>query len=524
MSYKQIWKTAAACLVAAVMLPGCSDEEGGGGESNEDKYRTLMITLNSLGSPEMGTRAETVTPDEPDDFDEHFISRYWLLVLKQDAESKEFKVDRVIDSEDPEYIVPDNTNDNSETELGVEVEVGQTYRFYALANLDGLANGTDVINALNALKPGDSFDPTKILSATDQTTVLYASVKDMDKYLRDGQSYIPMTSYGYDQKIEPTTTELEESIALIRLIGKVTVEITNLTGKTYTVNSLTMNDMRKGEIFLFPYDVDDYDKDGKPVRCLFLKEMIESYRPSFPTDGTVYDQPFTIANADKEIPSGTTEKEIAVQYVPETSWQDNADLEITADISSRGELPKPIFTSFIRRNDWLRIPLQISPFDATFVFSQEHMPIGGLPEKITLKANEAVIPIIDRTTDHAGKITVDFTISVDESGSSSVIADPVLVTESQVADGVNYSTLTVKDNESTVLLEDRNKLNIDGTSMSGSLELTLQEMSKASTAEVEVLFVVASKSAIENGQGGKLGPYDTSIAVPYTIRLTYNPE
>ena len=507
------------------MFPSCSDDEGGGGDVQDDRYRTLMITLNSLGSPEMGTRAENdvVDPDYDDEFDEHFISRYWLLVLKQDAESKEFKVDRVIDSDDPEYVVPDNTNDNSETELGVEVEVGQTYRFYALANLDGLANGTDVINALNALKPGDSFDPTKILSATDQTTVLYASVKDMDKYLRDGQSYIPMTSYGYDQKIEPTTTELKEPIALIRLIGKITVEITNLTGKPYTVNNLTMNDMRKGEIFLFPYDVDDYDKDGKPVRCLFLKEMIENYRPSFPTDGTAFDQPFTIADADKEIPSGTTEKEIAVQYVPETSWKDNADLKITADISTRGEQAKPIFTSFIRRNDWLTIPLQISPFDLTFEFSQEHMPIGGLPEKITLNANEAVIPIIDRTTDHAGKITVDFTVSV--AGSSSVITDPVLVTQSQVVEGVNYSMLTVKDNDSKVLLEDRNKLNIDGTSLSGSLELTLQEMSKASTAEVEVLFVVASKSAIANGQDGKLGPYDTSIAVPYTIRLTYdNPK
>ena len=498
------------------MFPSCSDDEGGGGDVQDDRYRTLMITLNSLGSPEMGTRAETVTPDEPDDFDEHFISRYWLLVLKQKVEedgTESFVMDRVIDSEDPEYIIPDNTNPNSETEIGVEVEIGQTYRFYALANLDGLEKGDEIIDKLNKLQPGAPFDPT----------AYNATVKEMSNYPKDGTSYIPMSSYGYDQYIEADTKELSESIALIRLIGKITVEITNLTGTDYTVNSLTMNDMRKGEIFLFPYDVDDYDKDGKPVRCLFLKEMIESYRPSFPTDGTVYDQPFTIANADKEIPSGTTEKEIAVQYVPETSWQDNADLEITADISSRGELPKPIFTSFIRRNDWLRIPLQISPFDATFVFSQEHMPIGGLPEKITLKANEAVIPIIDRTTDHAGKITVDFTVSV--AGSSSVITDPVLVTQSQVVEGVNYSMLTVKDNDSKVLLEDRNKLNIDGTSLSGSLELTLQEMSKASTAEVEVLFVVASKSAIANGQDGKLGPYDTSIAVPYTIRLTYdNPK
>ena len=519
MKYKQIWKTAASCLVAALMFPSCSDDEGGGGDVQDDRYRTLMITLNSLGSQEVGTRAEgeeTVTPDYPDSFDEHYISRYWLVVLKQDAESKEFKVDRVIDSEDPEYAPPGNSNDNSETELGVEVEIGQTYRFYALANLDGLDKGNEVIDKLNNLQPGDPFDPTEY----------NVTVKEMSKYPKDGTSYIPMSSYGYDQYIKADTKELSESIALIRLIGKITVEITNLTGKPYTVNSLTMNDMRKGDIFLFPYDVNKTDEDGKPVRCLFLKEMIETYRPSFPTgtSGAKYDIPFVIADADKQIPSGTEEKKIAVQYVPETSWDDNEDLEITANISERGEQAKPIFTSFIRRNDWLTIPLQISPFDAAFTFSQEHMPIGGLPDKITLKANEAVIPIIDRTTDHAGKITVDFTVSVDDSGSSSVITDPVLVTESQVVDGVNYSTLEVKNNDSKVLLAERNKLNIDETRMSGSLELTLQEMSKASTAEVEVLFVVASKSAIANGQGGKLGPYDTSIAVPYTIRLTYDPK
>ena len=498
------------------MFPSCSDDEGGGGDVQDDRYRTLMITLNSLGNQEVGTRAETADPGAGEDSqDEHFISRYWLVVLKQkvaEDETTSFVVDRVIDSEDPEYIIPDNTNPNSETEIGVEVEIGQTYRFYALANLDGLDKGNEIIDKLNKLQPGAPFDPT----------AYNATVKEMSKYPKDGTSYIPMSSYGYDQYIKADTKELSESIALIRLIGKITVEITNLTGEPYTVNSLTMNDMRKGEIFLFPYDVDNYDDDGEPVRCLFHKEMIETYPPSFPTDGTAFNLPLTIAAEDKEITSGTIEKEISVQYVPETSWKDNAELKITADISTRGEQAKPIFTSFIRRNDWLTIPLQISPFDATFTFSQEHMPIGGLPDKITLKANEAVIPIIDRTTDHAGKITVDFTVSV--AGSSSVITDPVLVTENQVAAGVNYSKISKVKNDSKVLLEDRNELNIDGTSRSGSLELTLQEMSKASTAEVEVLFVVASKSAIANGQGGKLGPYDTSIAVPYTIRLTYDPK
>ena len=48
MKYKQIWKTAASCLVAALMFPSCSDDEGGGGDVQDDRYRTLMITLEAM--------------------------------------------------------------------------------------------------------------------------------------------------------------------------------------------------------------------------------------------------------------------------------------------------------------------------------------------------------------------------------------------------------------------------------------------------------------------------------------------
>ena len=519
MKYKQIWKTAAACLVAAVMLPGCSDEEGGGGESNEDKYRTLMITLNSLGSPEMGTRAENdvVDPDYDDSFDEHFISRYWLLVLKKDAKD-EFKIDRVIDSDDPEYVVPDNTNDNSETELGVEVEIGQTYRFYALANLDGLANGDDVIAAINALKAGDSFDPTKILSVTDQTTVLYASVKDMDKYPKDGQSYIPMTSYGYDQKIEPKTTELDESIALIRLIGKASATIENLTNETITLNALSMQQMRTGDIFLFPYDVNKYGTDGEPIRCLLQSSMSESYKPSFPASatGSPYSANFTILDEQQSI-DANEKVEIAPIYLPETSWDDNADLTITADVSGRNPHPQTLHTSFLRRNDWLKIPIQITPVDATFEVNQQHMPIGGIPDKIEFKAYEANVPIVSCTTDHAGKITVTFSATV----GNNVLTDPVLLTDAdKAAISIERTGITVNQNEYDVLLKERNNLTTSTTEISGTLELTLQELSKPATAEVELLLVMVQKADRDDADG--IGPDDKRLAIPYTIKLTYD--
>ena len=514
MNYKQIWKTAAACLVAAVMLPGCSDEEGGGGESNEDKYRTIVISLNSMENSEMGTRAETVTP-EPDDFDEHFISRYWLLVLKQDPTDDQFKIDRVIDSDDPEYVVPDNTNDNSETELGVEVEIGQTYRFYALANLDGLENGDEVIAKLNSLKQGNVFDPT---------TIINAEVKDMDKYPHDaaGQSYIPMTSYGYDQYIQPTTTQLEtednKGIALIRLIGKASATIENLTSETITLNALSMQQMRTGDIFLFPYDVNKYGTDGEPIRCLLQSSMSESYKPSFPASatGSPYSANFTIFDEQKSI-AANEKVEIAPIYLPETSWDDNADLTITADVSGRNPHPQTLHTSFLRRNDWLKIPIQITPVDATFEVNQQHMPIGGIPDKITFQSYEPTIPIISRTTDHAGKITVTFRATV----GNNVLTDPVLLTDAdKAADGIERTKTTVGKNEHEVLLTDRIVLNTSKDAISGTLELTLQELSQPATAEVELLLVMVQKADRDDANG--IGPDDKLLAIPYTIQLTFD--
>ena len=510
MKYKQIWKTAASCLVAALMFPSCSDDEGGGSEVQDDKYRTLMITLNSLGNQEIGTRAESAVPDgEKDSQDEHFISRYWLVVLKQDADD-EFKVDRIIDSEDPEYSVPGNANEDSETELGVEVEVGQTYRFYALANLDGLANGTDVIAALDALKTGVAFDPTKIINAT---------VKDMDKYPHDtdGQSYIPMTSYGYDETITPATTHLTddegkpESIALIRLIGKASVSINNLTNSEVKLSGLTMQPMRKGDIFLFPYDV------SEGTQCLFKEDMIDEYMPDF---GDMEGTPYSIEFVDEEItvPKNTELKDVTYRYLPETSWSSGEDLTITSVITGRNPYPQSIHTSFIRRNDYLKIPLQITPVSVQFEVMQQHMPIGGYPADLDFPAYEANIPIIDVETDHAGKITFTYTITVDNPDLFDTPA--VLYRPAGYVSNVDYTHATIISNTNEVLygLEEGEEIywSGDGT-LTGSLELTVQELATESKAQVQLLLVI-----VESGE--KVTPDSKRLAIPYTINLTFSPS
>lgn len=513
--HKKIWKNAAACLLAALMFPGCLDDEGGGGESNEDKYRTIVISLNSMENSEMGTRADAIPDGEQDSFDEHYISSYWLLVLKQTDTEGQFVMDKIIDSNHPEYRDPTNGDENSNTELNVEVEIGQTYRFYALANLDGLQNGQAIIDELKTFI-GKSFDPI----------TLEATVKEMAKYPHDTEAntFIPMSSYGYDQYIQPTTTQLEtednKGIALIRLIGKASATIENLTNETITLNALSMQQMRTGDIFLFPYDVNDYGTDDEPIRCLFQSSMIENYKPSFPASatGSPYSADFTILDEQKSI-AANEKVEIAPIYLPETSWDDNADLTITADVSGRNPHPQTLHTSFLRRNDWLKIPIQITPVDATFEVNQQHMPIGGIPDKITFQPYEPTIPIISRTTDHAGKITVTFRATV----GNNVLTDPVLLTNAdEAAEGIERTGITVNLNEYDVLLEERNNLTTNNTAISGTLELTLQELSKPATAEVELLLVMVQKADRDDTDG--IGPDDKRLAIPYTIKLTYNPE
>ena len=507
MKYKQIWKTAAACLMAAVMLPGCSDEEGGGGESNEDKYRTIVISLNSMENSEMGTRAETVTP-EPDDFDEHFISRYWLLVLKQDPTDDLFKIDRVIDSDDPEYVVPDNTNDNSETELGVEVEIGQTYRFYALANLDDLEdNGTEIIEKLDGLQEGDSFDAESF----------QVEVKSLADY--PNAANIPMSSYWTEEKITSGTDKLHEDIQLIRLIGKATVTVENLTGSAIKLKGLTMEQFRKGKIYLFPYDVNNTQESGEPTRYLFQEDMVESYAPYFPID---VDPTEVVKFVDKEIliESGET-AELPSKYLYETDLTPD-DITITADIEGRNKHPESTNFSFVRRNDWLKIPVRITPVNATFELNQQHMPIGGIPEKVEFKPYQPEVPIIECTTDHAGKITVTFNLTLGQVNGETILKDPVLLTGSdKIAEGVEYTDIKVS-NTKDVLLEDRIILSTSKTDVSGTLELTLQELapSTSATAVVELLLVMVQKEDLADGK--EIGPYSPKLAIPYTIKLTYD--
>ncbi len=503
MKYKQIWKTAAACLMAAAMLPGCSDEEGGGTTNPEDKYRTLVVSFGPLDSAEpVGTRAGEEDLDDPDfeesDEYERHIDQYWLVMLKEsEAGTGNFLVERVIKPGDEEYVTSTNPAQDSDTELTVEVEIGQTYRFYALANLDGLANAEEVKGKIEGLKQGDSFSPES----------LNAEMKPMSAYHSgEGGSYIPMTSYGYTQEILDNTERLEDPIALIRLLGKVELSIQNETENPITVNGLTMKSFRTtGDIFLFPYDVTG------TTQYLLDPLQSEILTPTFPEIGTTNGVLDFVDNATTVEAHKT--QSFPAQFINETG-EIGHDFEIIATIGSTERKPENITASFLRRNDWLKIPILIAPVNGLIEINQQHMPIGGIPTSIGFKANEPVVPITWVTQRHAGEIEVTYTITIDNVDGEAIFTNPTLV----------YDGGTQRDSEATIttdadnlILDEVITLNPSTTNkLSGSFSVTTQELVKTTTATIDLSLVIAETL----NEGESYTPDSKMLTIPYTIVIT----
>ena len=511
--YKHIAAVATSLLLLLSLFPSCSEDDGGGVEV--DKYRTLVITLNSLNGAEPVTRAETVTPEDDSEYERH-IEKYWLVMLKQsETGTGEFFVDQVIDPGSPKYQLPSNGED-SETELDVEVEIGKTYKFYALANLDGLQNGADIINQIEGLEQGDPFDPAS----------LAVQVKEMSAY-HDGEdgSYIPMTSYGYEQTIAENTEQLDKPIELIRLIGKVTLTVKNLSkDDEITLESLSMGEFRTGgNIYLFPYDVD------KGTQILLQTNIDDTYNPTFPNNEEEKHTSTTFAE-NKTITKGEDNAQEYTFYVNETRDKSESgkdfELMITTKIPNRNDAPVNSGFSFVRRNDWLKIPIQITDVDVTIEFDQQHMPIGGLPEK--LEFGNITVPIATCETTHGGDITVTFSLKEVSSMENAYLKFykgsykggerfTSAVLESNLPENAPILIHVPGNDDAAPWMEDDTKqaftvtpgeADEDGYVRSGSFTVTAQELASTTTgrAEIELMLLITDGTS--------------EMAIPYTVMIT----
>ena len=483
-------------LLSLFFLPACSNEEDVP-EVEEEQYATMVISLGALdNSTPAYTRAETIDPDvdEVDEY-ERYIKDWWIVVLDKDK-----KVDRVI-TNDP---VSQNPAPDSETKVEMELPIGETYTFYAFANLNDLDE--DAAKYISDLSKGQDFELDKAVS-----------LKSIDSYKipNEGEAasaYIPMSSYGYNVTVQEENKPLE--IPLIRLIGKVEVSLENKTGEDVVLKSLSLDK------FLLPYDA----AKGENTTNLLAKDMQSTYKPSFPSSEPMTYSTMTLSTEDITIPK--SESATFWSYADETSFQDIEGfnyLQVRAVIENRNDQPLDTEFSFIRRNDWLKIPLILSDVSTTITFDMKHMPIGGLPATITIPEGLTIPQATFWTQDHGGDITITYTLNDISSLTNAIIAHRAEGEFYEEGESHPFTSAVLESNEDDLLiaLPENNDAApwLDETvkafvlpkddAESGSFTITAQELAKSAEARIRLNMVI---------EGTANGTTQThKVVVPYTI-------
>ena len=519
--YKHIAAVATSLLLSLSLFPSCSEDDGGGVEVPEVEYAQLVISLGCLdnATPAYTRTIDDVTnPDEPDAEYERYIKDWWLVVLHNN------KVERVLSNtkSDTATSVGDENNTH---QLEVELQIDESYDFYAFANLPN-ANK----EYLNSLQQGDEFDKTKTVATIDAIPYNKGSI--------DKGPYFPMSSYKYTKRIEPEPVENALEIPLIRLLGKVSVEITNSTNSDkVVVNSLTLDKFRtSGSIYLLPYD----EANNEGTKNLLAKNMTGSYMPKFPDNED--QEKFTTLTL---IASDGTPREIAKEetetfwcYANETNFMAKGtelnNLQVTAKITNpdgteRDDSPKDTDFDFIRRNDWLKIPMQLSDVSTTISFEMQHMPIGGLPATITIPEGLTIPQATFWTQEHGGNITITYTLN-----SISSLTDDAVIAHRNTGEsyGANeehpFTSAVLVNNDDNLLLNVPTSNNaapwLDESALafslptedgaSGSFTITTQELAKSAEARIRLNMVIEGTA---NGTKQK-------VLVPYTIIIKNQKE
>lgn len=510
-------KAAAFGLLLSLLFWVAACEKGEADvEVSESGYATLVISLGSIDNTSSVTRA-----GEEEEFPyERKIEECWVVLFDSNNDwfmtvtTDEFNIN--------------NDNTDSRSEATVEVPLG-TYTGYAFANLDNLDNGDELTDALENGKQLGGTDLTK-----DYLNKLAVSLgTDASVFKADGDKAIPMSSYAKENITVRENVTNSVEIGMFRMLGKVTITVTNQLGNSNTLSlkSLSMGNFRKGDIWFIPY------KEGE----ITLDDMLNSsaqheLQPKFPDDSgstekytqTVVDKddsPVSISNGDSEDFSF-----YAFETGTETNQQNNGDMQVQIQVNDRALSTKGTDFSFMRRNDWLKIPILVSDIETVLGFENMRMPIGGLPYQVKYGEPDGIQILVDAVNevdpDYAGPVKVSFQL---KSISGATGALNIIYPPSGSETGTKpWSEAKLTDNADNLLIYKetgkpisvttgnepgitltRGEPGTDGNITSGSFEVWTQELGKDSDATIRLTLVA------EYGESSNR----TRMEIPYTIRI-----
>lgn len=408
--YNQLMAVAAG-LCLCWLCVACGEDRGGDLPDDDPNSCVVTITLRTSRSarPPQTKAGETITWENDDEYERDITD--WLVVAYDDENAELAGYT----SRNGTW-TPGINNPDSHTEVEMKLPLGK-YSFYAFANLQSLEDGKSLYQKITGAHSLADLSEVKILGSGMSIDTRNEEKKGKFGGEEASRERIPMSSYAQKYTVLSAPAENKLEIPLIRMIGKVQVEITNNLDKSITVNQLDIMNLRKGSlpIWLLPWGNNKYLETAGEGGA-------ERLAPNLPTGETVeetdlFKEEIFPSEANQEVPAkikdGAEGHNIKTytRYIPEGN-AGAREILLGVDIEGRPRTEHTTSFGFVRRNDLLIIPVLITNIATKLEVAEQRLPIGVYPTALVYGAKDGVqvLAPITHTLQAAGDLSIRFGI------------------------------------------------------------------------------------------------------------------
>jgi len=456
--YNQLMAVAAG-LCLCWLCVACGEDRGGDLPNDDPNSCVVTITLwtsRSARPPqtkagEMMTKAD-FWEEEEDQYERDITD--WLVVAYDDE-----NVELAGYTSSNGTWTPGINNPDSRTEVEMKLPLGK-YSFYAFANLQSLEDGTSLYQKITGAHSLAELSEVKILDSGTSIDTRNEEKKGKFGGEEASRKRIPMSSYAQKHTVLPVPAENKFEIPLIRMIGKVQVEITNNLDKSITVNRLDIMNLRKGSlpIWLLPWGNENYleFKDDKDLEEPLVPSFPKDANPSVVSLEDLYTESIKPGDNEKEIQAKPVDgengsKRAYIRYIPETNaavGENGGGIHLGVEIEGRPRTEHLTGFDFVRRNDLLVIPVLITNITTKLEVAEQRLPIGVYPTALVYgeKTGVQILTPVEHTLQAAGDLSIRFEISSIE-GVTGDFTIKGLPQDETVPETVKFSSIQVKDDD-----------------------------------------------------------------------------
>lgn len=345
---------------------------------------------------------------------------------------------------------------------------------YAFSNLDSelLENRTEILAGLEMGKTLPvSFDDNGVLAGSLPNAKIAESLNQRfnipgmanGNKLIPRKEAIPMSSHFHKLDAE------EISIPLYRMVAKVKLSLLNMSGEEVKISPINLERARHtGLIYTLPYEA--------------LMNLQEDDRPLFPQSISITELSGLYNNL--VLKNGeSTETTCYLHELTLSGRSDSIRVKVKFSVPTNMERYGVTRFTYVRRNDFLVIPLVISDYALKVTIGEQRAPIGGYPFTFEMDLVSSQTYFIK----NEGELTIDLAV----------------IKKSLTGKDEPVTGFTAED-WSLVSKEEDAIVWIDEPQAGGEVRQIKLKVNKRSSATLSFKVVVNSKT------------------IPYTINLIYN--